>query len=191
MARNKKAVTLHKRITARGKKAAQDRCRHLHQRVSWSATHLFSLGFGGYYRVGIFDTTVICMDCDLVLRKVPASAPLCEHCHEPMVMVSTDKPTQEGVLAKPTQRFKAKQAQDWQRYDTRKKRIEAERGKRQPPLPPNPTFFELLDSVRNTLLPANARILQGNNRQQVRPYLCWNKDCRRRGVLKFLHTPGD
>lgn len=165
----------------------QARCSHTRVRTTWSASHLSQPGFGGYFQIGVFDTTLICTDCGLEWLLANKDLPLCQKCLTPMAMVQSDTPGVEAALG----RFKVKQKRDWQKYCDRMDRIEAELERRRSPREQTGDIFERFHQMQIETKDSMVRIIQGSSRQQVWPYSCNNPTCVKCHTLKFLHTPGD
>ncbi len=165
----------------------QARCSHRRLRTTWSASHLSQPGFGGYFQIGVFDTTLICTDCGLEWLLANKDLPLCQKCLTSMAMVQSDTVGVEAAL----ERFKAKQKRDWQTYCARMERIENELERRRPPREQTGDTFARFHQMQVEMHEPMVRILQGSSRQQIWPYYCNNPTCVKYHTLKFLHTPGD
>ncbi len=179
-------LTLHERISARGKEALMRTCPHRHTQISWEATHFRGRhGSGsGYFEIGAFDTIATCITCNHKEALAHAGLPLCEACRQPMDRINVSQTERE--------KFLKKEKRDWKRHSLREEHIEAEEERRQALNPPTPDtnvpawFHDMSRSSGNMF-----RISQGFSRRHVFPYQCTNTNCRRHGKVKFLHTPGD
>lgn len=167
-------------------------CRHPYHRVRRKASLLQKMGFGGYYRIGTFDTVVYCRDCGHEHYISAQGAPLCQECLGPMAAVteagetvSCSDPLTDSLLSNIDLKFEKHRHQErldryWNWYCAREERKEAERR--------NASHDIRRDEL---LLRRGVRLAKRSSMKQIWSYCCTSSNCTRQGKLVWLHTPGD